>query len=177
MDQNTTPKGNEWDSDEKAIGDLTCDNASRFLAGFTAAFRAFAAGRTPADQVTILKNILAHQAALLAAVSGEDKQDVEKSTGLMMASLGMAMVVVNAPVQASALIKLSENGIRAMTELSKNHDLTTHHIDFHVRKGKEDGDVEIACKAVPVEEMEKKIAASSVGKALKLINDQDNRKE
>lgn len=171
MKDNTTKEEiGEWDSNENAINGMTCEQASRFLGAFTAAFRALATCETSLKQAAIVQSILAQQGALLNSkvMDGDEQKFAEAQVPLGLLALGMAMICVNSPSDPSNVLTLAANGLKSVGELTKKSDIKLAHLEFHTRK--QDGNLAIAVKAVPFEESDQKIAATAVGKAIAGLN-------
>ncbi len=169
ISDNNPPSGtHEWDSDEIAFANFSCDQAARFLGAFTSAFRALAIANDPHQQTATLRQLLATQQALFqsGALSEEDTKFAEKSIPVGLTAIGMAIVAVNAGCDPRHILALASSGFKAMEKLSATIDASKNHFDFHVRKG-EDENLEIAITPMSMEELEGKAALTEMGKAIK----------
>lgn len=180
--ENNIPSGDNksWDSDENVIGNLTCSAAARFLSTFTATFRALATSdqsQGPKGQVDIIRGMLASELAILnsGALNEEDQKFSNENIPLLLVAVGMALVTVNCPAKPNQILVLCAQAMEAINKVMDQQDITSRHLDFHVRLSEDKEQVELAVTTTPLDEMELKMAASAVGKAIGLISDKEGQ--
>jgi hypothetical protein len=172
MIQDNTPPSEPdkaWNTDEIAVGDLTCEAVSRFLNAYVGSFRALATAKTPVDQISTLRALFASQAALFKSgvLSTEDREFAEAQIALGMTAIGMALVTSNSLMEPRMVLGLCAKAMQGINDLASKQDISNQSIGFGVRKSGED--VEIAVNLVPFEQVAESLGANEVSKAIKSI--------